>query len=66
MASGMRSSEEVVVRYTLYCHEMGVRTNWVEKDFAFLNWSGDIYHTRRLSSAGAHRGGLILCLNGPR
>ena len=29
-------AEEVSVRYTLYCHEMSVRTNWVEKDFAFL------------------------------
>jgi predicted metalloprotease with PDZ domain len=27
---------EVVVRYSLYCREMGVRTNWVERDFAFL------------------------------
>lgn len=27
---------EIVVRYTLYCREMGVRTNWVERDFAFL------------------------------
>ena len=29
-------SSELVVRYSLYCHEMSVRTNWVEKDFAFL------------------------------
>jgi predicted metalloprotease with PDZ domain len=28
--------DEVVVRYSLYCREMSVRTNWVEKDFAFL------------------------------
>ncbi len=28
--------DEVALRYTLYCHEMSVRTNWVEKDFAFL------------------------------
>ncbi len=28
--------EEVAVHYTLYCHEMSVRTNWVERDFAFL------------------------------
>lgn len=27
---------EVNVRYTVYCREMSVRTNWVEKDFAFL------------------------------
>ncbi len=27
---------DVTVRYTLYCREMGVRSNWVEKDFAFL------------------------------
>ncbi len=29
-------AEVVSVRYTLYCHEMSVRTNWVERDFAFL------------------------------
>ena len=29
-------AEEVAVHYTLYCHEMSVRTNWVERDFAFL------------------------------
>ena len=29
-------ANEVSVRYTLYCHEMSVRTNWVERDFAFL------------------------------
>lgn len=29
-------ADEVSVRYTLYCHEMSVRTNWVERDFAFL------------------------------
>ena len=29
-------ANEVTVRYTLYCHEMSVRTNWVERDFAFL------------------------------
>ncbi|MEQ1824364.1 MAG: PDZ domain-containing protein [Pirellula sp.] len=29
-------ASEVVVRYSLYCHEMSVRTNWVERDFAFL------------------------------
>lgn len=27
---------EVRVRYTVYCREMSVRTNWVEKDFGFL------------------------------
>lgn len=27
---------EIVCRYTLYCREMGVRTNWVERDYAFL------------------------------
>jgi predicted metalloprotease with PDZ domain len=27
---------EVVVRYSLYCHELSVRTNWIERDFAFL------------------------------
>jgi predicted metalloprotease with PDZ domain len=31
-----QSAEEVVVRYSLYCREMSVRTNWVERDFAFL------------------------------
>lgn len=30
------SASEVVVRYSLYCREMSVRTNWVERDFAFL------------------------------
>ena len=29
-------ADEVALRYTLYCHEMSVRTNWVERDFAFL------------------------------
>ena len=29
-------AQEVTARYTLYCHEMSVRTNWVERDFAFL------------------------------
>ena len=28
--------DEVTLRYSLYCHEMSVRTNWVERDFAFL------------------------------
>lgn len=28
--------DEVVLRYSLYCREMSVRTNWVERDFAFL------------------------------
>lgn len=28
--------EEVVVDYTLYGREMGVRTNWIEREFAFL------------------------------
>jgi predicted metalloprotease with PDZ domain len=27
---------EVVVQYTLYGREMGVRTNWIESEFAFL------------------------------
>jgi predicted metalloprotease with PDZ domain len=27
---------ELSVRYTLYCRELGVRTNWIERDFAFL------------------------------
>ena len=26
----------IQVRYQLYCHEMSVRTNWVEKGFGFL------------------------------
>jgi predicted metalloprotease with PDZ domain len=29
-------ANEVVIRYTIYCREMSVRTNWVETDFAFL------------------------------
>ena len=28
---------EVTVRYRVYCREMGVRTNFVERDFAILN-----------------------------
>ncbi len=28
---------EVAVRYRVYCREMGVRTNFVERDFAILN-----------------------------
>ncbi len=27
----------VRVRYTLYCHELSVRTDWVDRDFALLN-----------------------------
>ncbi len=30
------SSAWVQVRYQLYCREMSVRTNWVERDFGFL------------------------------
>jgi predicted metalloprotease with PDZ domain len=33
---GCRDESEVMVRYTLYCREMSVRTNWVEREFAFL------------------------------
>lgn len=29
-------SQEIVVTYTVYCHELSVRTNWVEPEFAFL------------------------------
>lgn len=29
-------ASEVTVRYSLYCREMSVRTNWVENEFAFL------------------------------
>jgi predicted metalloprotease with PDZ domain len=29
-------AEEVTLRYVLYGREMGVRTNWIESDFAFL------------------------------
>ncbi len=28
---------DVVVSYRLYCHEMSVRTNWVDRDFALFN-----------------------------
>lgn len=28
--------DEIAVTYVVYCHEMSVRTNWVEPDFAFL------------------------------
>lgn len=30
------SSKLICVRYRLYCREMSVRTNWVERDFAFI------------------------------
>jgi predicted metalloprotease with PDZ domain len=30
------NASEVWVRYSLYCREMSVRTNWVERDFSFL------------------------------
>lgn len=30
-------ASSVVVSYRLYCREMGVRTNWVESEFALLN-----------------------------
>ena len=29
--------QDVVVEYQLYCHEMSVRTNWVDQDQAILN-----------------------------
>ena len=29
-------ANDLLVRYSLYCREMSVRTNWVEHDFAFL------------------------------
>ncbi len=32
-----KQESEVWLKYQLYCHEMSVRTNWVEKDFAILN-----------------------------
>lgn len=31
-----KGAQEVVVDYTLYGREMGVRTNWIETEFAFL------------------------------
>lgn len=30
------SAQWICVRYRLYCREMSVRTNWVERDYAFL------------------------------
>ncbi len=33
---GCAGRSEIVVRYSLYCREMSVRTNWVERDFAFI------------------------------
>jgi predicted metalloprotease with PDZ domain len=30
-------AEQVRLQYRVYCHEMSVRTNWVESDFALLN-----------------------------
>jgi len=32
-----KGEERIVVHYRLYCREMSVRTNWVERDFAVLN-----------------------------
>lgn len=34
------SQPQIVVRYRLYCREMSVRTNWVEKDWALLTGAG--------------------------
>ena len=34
------SQPQVLVRYRLYCREMSVRTNWVEKDWALLTGAG--------------------------
>lgn len=31
-----QNASEVTLRYSLYCRELSVRTNWVERDFAFL------------------------------
>lgn len=31
------NTDAIRIRYKLYCRELSVRTNWVEKDFAFLN-----------------------------
>jgi predicted metalloprotease with PDZ domain len=31
-----KGANEILVRYSLYCREMSVRTNWVEREFAFL------------------------------
>ena len=30
-------ASDVLLRYRVYCHEMSVRTNWVEEGFALLN-----------------------------
>ncbi len=30
-------AESIKLTYRVYCHEMSVRTNWVERDFAILN-----------------------------
>lgn len=34
------SQPQVMIRYRLYCREMSVRTNWVEKDWALLTGAG--------------------------
>ncbi len=31
-----KNAQSIRVRYSLYCREMSVRTNWIERDFGFL------------------------------
>lgn len=44
------SQPQVLVRYRLYCREMSVRTNWVEKDWALLTGAGTFLTVPELQS----------------
>lgn len=50
---------QVIVRYRLYCRELSVRTNWVEKDWAFLTGAGTFLTVPSLQSK-THRVRLLL------
>jgi predicted metalloprotease with PDZ domain len=52
-------AETVTVRYRLYCHEMSVRTNWVDERFAFLNGAATFISVVG-QTANAHEVTIIL------
>jgi predicted metalloprotease with PDZ domain len=51
--------ETVTVRYRVYCHEMSVRTNWVDERFAFLNGAATFISVVG-QTANAHEVKIIL------
>lgn len=48
------SQPHILVRYRLYCRELSVRTNWVEKDWAFLT-GANTFLTVSSMQASPHR-----------